>query len=107
MGKSEHVFKQKKKYATIHSNAIKLHIRMDGKKQYGIWKKEEEGEEEKIAQSHSLVINFSLIKEFLHFIQISNQSTYRIESVSLKNLDLWRIVSLVQKLGIVNCTRRV
>ena len=70
--------------------------------------KKEEGEEEKIAQSHSLVINFSLIKEFLHFIQISNQSTYRIKSVSLrKNLDLWGIVSLVQKLGIVNCTRRV
>ena len=58
--------------------------------QEAIWhlKKKEAGEEEKIAQSHSLVINFSLIKEFLHFIQISNQSTYRIESVSLKNLDL-------------------
>ena len=73
------------------------------------FEKKEAGEEEKIAQSHSLVVNFSLIKEFLHFIQISNQSTYRIESVSLRKKILTCVdfFSLVQKLGIVNCRRRV
>ena len=47
--------------------------------QEAIWhlkKKKEEGEEEKIAQSHSLVVNFSLIKEFLHFIIQISKSKY-------------------------------
>ena len=40
------------------------------------FEKKEAREEEKIAQSHSLVVNFSLIKEFLHFIIQISKSKY-------------------------------